>query len=1294
MKWYNDITKLFMSRGYLDKNQTIEDKISIVSKHSSNILGKGKDFENKLKEYIKKGWYIIPTPVWKNFHPNTLETPISCVVGDTWINTSTGGKMAKDIQIGDLVLTHKNRFKKVTNVIPSKDKGDIYKLKVGTRMTNLFITGNHVVLTNLGWVRVDELDVNKHLIAVNGDLEYDSIEHTIDLKPYTDYKFIVEDGLIKKATENLKDTGKTSVDYYAKVNENIEVDEDLAWALGLWFAEGSLSINNKKEPNGIRVTLNNKDELDIAKKWLDIIKSKFNVNGNIYRSEVERRGKLNSWINVNINSKIIGNLFKSFGEGCKNKKTPDWILNLPKEKLSLFLDGLLTGDGTFRKNECKVTLANPELILQVYNIGLKLGMSMSLQMQDKPSKLSTTKHVYTITFREYINSVNRHSCNSGIKFNDGLVYCPIKTLEKTDRVEDVYDFTVEEDHSFSCAGVVVHNCFGVYVEDSVESIVLKSAEVALQNKIGGGSSGTFQEVRGRGEKIGNEGVSNGSVSMMEIYQTMSSVISQPNRRGHFSATQDIEHKDAHEFLDSRSEGHVIQDLSVGVKISDEFINGLLEEKKENVELFRKLVKQKYDTGFPYIFFTDNVNNNTVDVYKDKEYKIHHSNMCVHGDTQILTSDGYQRIEDLEDNFVQVWNGEEFSEVEVVKTGVNQELFRVETDSGYSLDCTSYHKWYILESTESGKRTKPPRYREVRTHELKQGDKLIKFDLPILEGSKELKYAYTQGFFSGDGYCNSNNVKQSLIMLYGDKRELLPFIDTRFFYNKSGVIKTISDKKAVYNDEKQGRINCYVPLDIINDKTFVPNSDYTVNSRLEWLSGLLDSDGTVAKFNASYTLQISSINKYFLKNTQLMLQTLGCDSKVTISNNTEGIRLLPKNDGSGELGYYNCKQNYRLLINGNSLWKLICLGLKTRRLNIEGAIKPNRECSQFVKVESVEQLPDFHDTFCFTEPKRNMGMFNGILTGNCQEIMLPNNPKETFICNLLGMNVELYDEWKDTDAVEVGVFFMDSMLTDFIDKTKSKKKDNEDYYNVLYKPSVTFAERHRAMGMGMSGLHSFLQSKMIPFNSLQGKTYSKVIAKQIHDQAYEASEKMAKEYGKPDMLKEDKYKRRHTTLLAIAPNSSSSFVIGQQSQSIEPYVSNYYIRDVAKVRTSIKNPYLEKLLKELGKNNSDVWLSILKNDGSVQHLDFLTEEQKDVFKTFIEIPQIDIISMASDRQKYIDQGQSLNLMVGSDTTPDEVAYWILYAWKKGIKTLYYQLNVSAAQDFTNQKSKTECSSCSG
>ena len=483
------------------------------------------------------------------------------------------------------------------------------------------------------------------------------------------------------------------------------------------------------------------------------------------------------------------------------------------------------------------------------------------------------------------------------------------------------------------------SCFGVYIEDTVESIILKAAEVALQNKIGGGSSGTFEAVRGRGDKIGEEGFSNGSVSMMQIYQTISSTISQPNRRGHFSATQNIEHKDSSEFMGARTEGHAIQDLSTGLTATDEYMLKVLAGDDESVEKFRRLVRARYETGFHYVFFTDTVNKNTVDVYRDKKYKIHHSNMC-------------------------------------------------------------------------------------------------------------------------------------------------------------------------------------------------------------------------------------------------------------------------------------------------------------------------------------------------------------------QEICLPNSKDETFVCNLLGMNLVNFDKWKDTDAIEIGIYFMDSMLQDFISKMKLKKEENEDYYNVLYKPAVTFAERHMSMGMGASGLHSYLQSKSISFDSIIGRSLNKKIFKTIQDHAYKASEKMAIEYGKPGMLEEAKYKRRHCTLTAVAPNTSSSFIMGQQSQSIEPMISNYYVKDVAKSRISFRNPYLEKLLIEKGKNNENVWLSILKNEGSVRELDFLTEEEKSIFRTFIEIPQTSIIEMASDRQKFICQSQSLNLMVGKDTTPDEVCYWILKAWKLGVKTLYYQLNVNSAQDFTNKRAKNECESCAG
>lgn len=471
------------------------------------------------------------------------------------------------------------------------------------------------------------------------------------------------------------------------------------------------------------------------------------------------------------------------------------------------------------------------------------------------------------------------------------------------------------------------SCFGVYIDDSVESILLKAGEVGIQNKIGGGSSGYFGDIRPRGARIGKEGKSNGSVSMMEIYETISAVISQPNRRGHFSATQKIEHFDSDEFLRLRSEGHPIQDLSFCVSIGDEFMQDLLKGKEENVEKMRKVVKCRFETGFPYLFFRDTVNENTVDVYKDQGKEIFHTNMCT-------------------------------------------------------------------------------------------------------------------------------------------------------------------------------------------------------------------------------------------------------------------------------------------------------------------------------------------------------------------EICLPNSVEETFVCNLLGMDITTFDSWPE-DVVEVGIYFMDSMLTDFINKNKDIK---------LMEPAVEFAKNHRAMGMGASGYHSYLQSNMIPFESMAAKFENVKIFKRIKEDAYKASEKMAKEFGKPNVLSSDKYNRRHTTLLAVAPNTSSAFIKGQQSQSTELYVSNYFIKDVAKTRITVKNPYLEKLLIEKGENTEKVWDSIMKKSGSVQHLDILTEEEKKVFKTFGETSQMEILLQASTRQNFIDQSQSLNLMIPSNATPEDVAYLIIKAWQLKLKTLYYQLNVSAVQEFG--KSITECESCAG
>lgn len=480
------------------------------------------------------------------------------------------------------------------------------------------------------------------------------------------------------------------------------------------------------------------------------------------------------------------------------------------------------------------------------------------------------------------------------------------------------------------------SCFGVVVDDTVESILTKAVEVGMQSKIGGGTSGSFHLIRPRGSHISGGGTTNGSIAMMEIFQTIAKIISQPNRRGHFSASLDIEHDDYDEFIGALRDEHPIQSISTAVTIKDSFIHKLLQKDKVALEKIRKLLKSRYETGYPYVFFHDNVNRSKPDIFIEKNYEITHSNMCT-------------------------------------------------------------------------------------------------------------------------------------------------------------------------------------------------------------------------------------------------------------------------------------------------------------------------------------------------------------------EITLPNSPELTFVCCLLGMNAELFDEWKDTDAVEVGVYFLDSMLTDFVNKLKEERIKNPAFYDLIYKPSVDFVEKFRAVGMGQSGLHSYMQSKSIAFHSLKGRMVSTLIQKTIQEQAYKASEKMALEYGRPSVFEGTNINRRHATLTAIAPNTSSSFIMGAQSQSIEPYITNYYVKDLVNIKVPIKNPYLESTLAAYGKNDEETWLSILKNNGSVQHLEFLSEHEKNVFKTFLEIPPDFIIETAAARQRFIDQSQSLNLMIGSDYDPDQLLATLLLAWKAGIKTLYYQLNVSQTQEFNRNN---ECVGCAG
>ena len=469
------------------------------------------------------------------------------------------------------------------------------------------------------------------------------------------------------------------------------------------------------------------------------------------------------------------------------------------------------------------------------------------------------------------------------------------------------------------------SCFNSHMEDTMTGILWKVGEVGIMSKMGGGTSGYFGDLRKRGSKISSGGESSGAVHFMELFDKVSDVVSQGSaRRGSFAAYLPVEHPDIEEFLMIRSEGHSIQNMSIGVTISDDWMNGMSGGDKDKRSIWGKIVKKRFETGYPYIFFTDTVNKNAPQVYKDKGYKINSSNLC-------------------------------------------------------------------------------------------------------------------------------------------------------------------------------------------------------------------------------------------------------------------------------------------------------------------------------------------------------------------SEITLQSNVDESFVCVLSSLNLLHWDEIKETDAIETLIYFLDTVNQEFVEKTQGMK---------FMEAPHEFAKNQRALGMGVLGWHSLLQSQMIAFESLEAKMLNSYIWKIIRERADQASKELSDLFGEPELLKG--YGRRNVTTIAVAPTTSSSFILGQVSPSIEPLTSNYFVKKLAKGSFTFKNPYLKEVLKNYKNDTDEVWKSILIRGGSVQHLDFLTSDEKSVFKTFGEISQKEIIIQAAQRQNYIDQSQSLNIMIPPDIKPKEVSDLLIEAWKMGIKTLYYQRSANPAQELS--RNIMTCASC--
>lgn len=708
-------------------------------------------------------------------------------------------------------------------------------------------------------------------------------------------------------------------------------------------------------------------------------------------------------------------------------------------------------------------------------------------------------------------------------------------------------------------------------------------------------------------------------------------------------------------------------------VTDETIR---KKKVSAKELFTQICIERMSTGRIYVNNVDIMNINTP--FIPEKAPIYSSNLCVHGKTKILTKDhGYRYIEELAGTTQVIWNGFEWSEVYVDLTNTDAEFVSITTNNLRELTCTPYHKFYVVK-----KYGQDPV--EVRAIDLKEGDKLIKGEWPVIEGNEELANPYTQGFASGDGCEVSSN--STRLDLYGKKKELLPFF--------TGNISTIRTQKTS-NMAGDDRIEIRVLG--LRSKWFVPDNRYTVRSRLNWLAGYLDADGSVYRNGETEALTCSSTNLMFLQELREMLEMTGVTAKIT-NGQPEGFRTLP--DGKGGYREYYCQQAWRLIISAGHSQKLLELGLNLHRLKIEKR-DVQREAVQFERIESLIPLgDDMRDySYCFNEPKRHLGVFNGLVTGQCNEIALPTKPLQTpekdsegeiALCTLSAINCyKFYDEQGKLNHVDLeetctsAVRSLDALLS---------------YQDYPVEQAREGALKRRSLGISTTNLAGLAAKLKLRYESPEFLNKLDEWMEALAYYCLKASNQLAKEKGKAEWL-EDTTWQKGILPQDRANERARSLVTRERTldwEALRKEIVDFGLRNSTLLTQA---PIEASSLVTHSTNGIEpprALLSIKANkDGATKQLVPDYELYKDFYTTMWSLQNNDAtLNISAVMQMWIDQAISTNLNYDPAKYPNrqipvaQMMKDILKAYSLGIKTIYY-CNIRDGQKESNVLESMGC-----
>lgn len=716
------------------------------------------------------------------------------------------------------------------------------------------------------------------------------------------------------------------------------------------------------------------------------------------------------------------------------------------------------------------------------------------------------------------------------------------------------------------------SCNSIHVGDSVRSIFDKQTELAVLSKNGAGVGIYVGDVRGRGASISGNGKSEGVIPWLKCYDSTTVAVSQGStRRGASAVYLPIEHSDIEEFINIRRPvGDVNRrclNLHHAVCIGDNFMQAVQNGGSHERNLWKEVLRARFETGEPYLFFTDNVERQKPECYVKNNLDIKTSNICVTGDQIVVTSKGLKTVYNLykSQEKLTLFDGVksvEASEMKLIEK--NAKVFKITTNEGRTHTITDYHKLM----TDKGL---------VQCKDLKVGDKVA--------------VQRQEGLFG-----NNNSVENAFI--FG----------------------------ALHNNNESVKTKALRDIKIFN-------LNFIENIIPEWI------------WNGNKNTQMS-----FFKGLFEDCQSLENDSNSFLID----VQIILSNLG-------------------------ICCKINNNKLSLMIELTDN----PFDTIKSVDRVED-QDVYCTTvNSKEHVWVCNSFITSNCNEIYLYTNPNHTFVCCLSSMNLFKYDEWKNTNAVQLSIWFLDAVIQEYIEKARN-------IYGL--EAAVRFAEKSRAVGLGVLGWHSLLQKKKLPFDSFESMRLNGEIFRHMQKEAVTASKDLAKEYGEPEWCKG--FGIRNTHQLAVAPTVSNSIISGSVSAGIEPISANVVALKTAKGTFMRSNPLLKQALAEKGLDNIDTWKQINENSGSVAELKGLTDEEKEVFLTAREINQHAIVKQAGQRQKYIDQGQSVNLFFAKNSDPKYIHSVHMLAWEEGLKGLYYCRSEAALKGDSVNRQKDECKACEG